>query len=290
MQRKRQMPHKEDSFRMMTGNGSDFIKKCPENAYQRTIRLFGKEAVDALFSKRVAVFGLGGVGGSAVEALARSNIGTIDVIDNDFYNETNLNRQCMALIPNLGRRKTDVCEERIHDINPEIRVMKHPIFYLPGSEEANGLEFQNYDYILDAIDTVSAKIGLILEAKKAQVPIISCMGAGNKMDPSKLQTCDLFETSMDPLARIMRRELRKRGIQHLKVVYSTEPSMKPLPEKREEVNERSAEKAESEKRNLPLRRQKDTPASCAFVPPAAGLLAASVVVRELMKSSEVQWG
>ena len=176
MQRKRQMPHKEDSFRMMTGSGSGFIKKCPENAYQRTIRLFGKEAVEALFSKRVAVFGLGGVGGSAVEALARSNIGTIDVIDNDFYNETNLNRQCMALIPNLGRRKTDVCEERIHDINPEIRVMKHPIFYLPGSEEANGLEFQNYDYILDAIDTVSAKIGLILEAQKAQVPIISCMG------------------------------------------------------------------------------------------------------------------
>ena len=290
MQRKRQMPHKEDSFRMMTGSGSGFIKKCPENAYQRTIRLFGKEAVDALFSKRVAVFGLGGVGGSAVEALARSNIGTIDVIDNDFYNETNLNRQCMALIPNLGRRKTDVCEERIHDINPEIRVMKHPIFYLPGSEEANGLELQNYDYILDAIDTVSAKIGLILEAQKAQVPIISCMGAGNKMDPSKLQICDLFETSMDPLARIMRRELRKRGVQHLKVVYSTEPSMKPLPEKREEVNERSAEKEESEKRNLPLRRQKDTPASCAFVPPAAGLLAASVVVRELMKSSEVQWG
>ena len=230
---------------------------------ERLIRLaclLNPEEMDALAHAHVAVFGVGGVGGSAMEALARSGIGIIDVIDNDIVAPSNLNRQIIATEKTLGCSKVDAAVARIHDINPHIHASAHNCFYLP--ENSDMFDFHKYDYVLDCIDTVSAKLDLIVQCQKAGTPIVSAMGCGNRLDPSKLLVCDIYQTKGDPLAKVMRHELRKRGIKKLTVVYSTEEPIKPLL------------KLESENR-------RSTPGSSPFVPPAAGLLMASYVVRAI---------
>lgn len=234
--------------------------------FNRTAMLFGEEAVELLNTKRVAVFGLGGVGGYVVEALARSGIGSLDLIDNDVVSVSNRNRQIIALEDTVGRKKTDVMKERVEKINPDCRVTCYDCFYLP--EAAEQFPFHLYDYVVDAVDTVTAKLDLIVRAKKEKVPVISCMGTGNKVDPSKLQIADISGTSVCPLARVMRRELRNRGIEHCTVVYSTEKPVCPI----------QMEEQESGKRSVP--------GSTAFVPAAAGLLMASKVVRDFVGCRE----
>lgn len=229
--------------------------------FTRTERLLGADAMERLAASRVAVFGVGGVGGYAVEALARSGVGTLDLIDNDKVCESNLNRQIIALHSTLGQYKVDVAAQRARDINPDITVNTFKLFYTP--ETAGELDFQCYDYIIDAIDTVTGKLDLAVKAQEYQIPVISSMGAGNKLDPGRFVVTDLAKTTMDPLARIMRKELKKRGIRHLKVVYSTE---KPIP----------VEPVETE---ASLRRT--TPGSTAWVPAAAGLILAGEVIRDL---------
>ena len=229
--------------------------------FTRTERLLGADAMERLAASRVAVFGVGGVGGYAVEALARSGVGTLDLIDNDKVCESNLNRQIIALHSTLGQYKVDAAAQRARDINPDITVNAHKLFYTP--ETAGELDFRSYDYIIDAIDTVTGKLDLAVKAQEYQIPVISSMGAGNKLDPGRFVVTDLAKTTMDPLARIMRKELKKRGIRHLKVVYSTE---KPMP----------GEPVETE---ASLRRT--TPGSTAWVPAAAGLMLAAEVIRDL---------
>ena len=229
--------------------------------FSRTALLLGKEGVEKLKKARVAVFGVGGVGGYVVEALARSGIGTLDLIDNDTVSLSNINRQIIALHSTLGRQKTEVAAERAKDINPDITVRTHNVFYLP--ETAEQFDFSAYDYVVDAIDTVSGKIALIEQAKAVNVPIISAMGAGNKMDATAFEVADVSQTSVCPLARVMRRELKKRGIEHLKVVYSKE---EPLPAK-----------AVDEGTGKPI------PASVAFVPSVVGLIVAGEVIKDLIK-------
>lgn len=235
-----------------------------ENPFSRTELLFGKEAMNKLARSRVAVFGLGGVGGYAVEALVRSGIGAIDVIDNDEVSVTNINRQIYATLSTVGRAKVDVAAERIADINPACKVEKHKIFFLP--QEAAKLNFGSFDYIVDAIDTVTGKIAVIENACRFGVPVISSMGAGNKTDPTAFVVADIYETSVCPLARVMRRELKKRGIEKLKVVYSREEPIAPAICR--------GETAES---------GKAPPASCAFVPSVAGLIVAGEVIKDLIK-------
>ncbi len=230
----------------------------------RTALLFGN-AVEGLYKCRVAVFGIGGVGGAVAEALARSGIGQIDLIDADVISLSNINRQIIALHSTVGKYKTDVMAERIHDIDPDIQVRCHRMFYLP--ETAADFDFSVYDYVIDAVDTVSAKISIIQEAKAAGAMVISSMGTGNKVDPCAFQVTDIAKTSVCPLARVMRIELRKRGITNVKVVYSKEEPRKPL--------ENEAAPEGSSRRSIP--------GSCAFVPPAAGLLIAGEVVRDLIK-------
>ena len=229
--------------------------------FTRTERLLGADAMERLAASRVAIFGVGGVGGYAVEALARSGVGTLDLIDNDKVCESNLNRQIIALHSTLGQYKVDAAAQRARDINPDITVNAHKLFYTP--ETAGELDFRSYDYIIDAIDTVTGKLDLAVKAQEYQIPVISSMGAGNKLDPGRFVVTDLAKTTMDPLARIMRKELKKRGIRHLKVVYSTE---KPMP----------VEPVETE---ASLRRI--TPGSTAWVPAAAGLMLAGEVIRDL---------
>lgn len=229
--------------------------------FSRTALLLGEEGVHKLSRARVAVFGVGGVGGYAVEALARSGIGTLDLIDKDVVSLSNINRQIIALHSTVGRYKVEVMKERILDINPEAEVYTYPCFYLPGT--AADFDFNKYDYIVDAVDTVSAKIALVMQAKEAGVPIISSMGAGNKLDPSRFEAADIFETEICPLARVMRRELRKRGVEKLKVVYSRETAVAPADTERD------------------LESGKVTPGSLPFVPSAAGLILAGEVIREL---------
>lgn len=224
-----------------------------EERYSRTEALFGKEAVGKLRKCRVAVFGLGGVGGYVVEALARSGIGGFVLFDNDKVAESNLNRQIIALESTIGRYKTDVMRERIADIDPTAEVVTHNVFYLP--ENADSYDLSGCDYIVDAVDTVSAKLEIIVRAKRLGIPVISAMGTGNKTDPERLVTTDIYKTSVCPLARVMRRELRARGVESLKVVYSQEEPKKGLGR---------------------------TPASCAFVPSAAGLIIAGNVVRDII--------
>ena len=242
-----------------------------DERYSRTEMLIGTEAIRKLAQSHVAVFGAGGVGGYVIEALARSGVGTLEIIDNDTVVPSNLNRQIIAVQDTLGMLKTDAACQRIHSINPEIRVILHPEFYLP--ENSGSYDFEAMDYIVDAIDTVTAKIDLILKAKEHNIPIISAMGCGNRLDPSKLKICDLFETSGDPLAKIMRHELRKRGVRSLTVVCSDEKPLKPIPE----LAEKSAQ---------PGRRP--TPGSSPFVPSAAGLYIASKVCRDLIGYKEVR--
>ncbi len=191
-----------------------------ENQFTRSAIVLGEKAIEELKQKRVAVFGVGGVGCYAVEALARSGIGAIDLIDNDVFNVTNINRQLYATHKTIGQYKVDVARERILDINPECRVTVHKMFYLP--ENADTLDLSQYDYIVDAVDTVSAKVELVVRAKKCHTPIISCMGTGNKWHPEKFEIADIYETSECPLAKVMRSRLKKEGIKELTVVYSKE--------------------------------------------------------------------
>lgn len=234
------------------------------NQFSRTETLLGEGAMKKLSNARVAVFGIGGVGGHAVDALVRSGVGAIDIIDNDTVSLTNINRQLIATHSTVGLSKTEVMEKHIKDINPDIKVVRHDIFYTP--ETSDHFNFRDYDYIVDAIDTVSGKIELILKAQAAGVPIISSMGAGNKLDPTAFKVADIYKTSVCPLAKVIRQELRKRGIKKLKVVYSEELPITP------EVP------SEELKGNRPA------PGSTAFVPSVAGLIIASEVIKDLIRT------
>lgn len=234
-----------------------------ENQFDRTELLIGSVGMEKLKKARVAVFGVGGVGGYVVEALARSGVGTLDIIDNDTVSVTNINRQIIATLDTVGRDKVDVMKDRILSINSEAIVNVHKCFYLP--ETAENFDFSQYDYVIDAVDTVTAKIDIIMQAKECGVEIISSMGAGNKLDPTKFEVADIYKTSVCPLAKVMRRELKKRGVKKLKVVYSKELPITP--------NE-SSEKLSPGKRSIP--------GSVAFVPAVAGLIIAGEVVKDLI--------
>lgn len=231
--------------------------------------MFGSKAMETFASARVIVFGVGGVGGFTVEALARSGIGTIDIVDMDTISETNINRQIVALTSTVGRYKVDVMKERILDINPDCKVNAYKCFYLP--ENKDDIDFTRYDYVVDAVDTVSAKLLIIEQSKKAGVPVISSMGAGNKLDPTMFEVCDISQTSVCPLARVVRQECKKRGISNVKVVYSKE---KPV-----ELALTGEEKIITEKKGNAL-----APASVAFVPSVAGLIIAGQVLKDLSKN------
>ena len=231
--------------------------------FLRTEMLLGRDAIEKLHSARVAVFGLGGVGGYAVEALARSGVGSLDLIDSDIVSISNLNRQILAAHSTVGMLKVDAARQRVLDINPDCVVRAYPIFYTP--ETADSFDFTRYDYIVDAIDTVTGKLALVERAVAVNTPIICCMGTGNKLDASAFQVADISKTTMCPLARVMRKELAKRGIRHLKVVYSQEEALTPTGWEEEA--------AALGKRQIP--------GSVAFVPGAAGLLLAGEVVRDL---------
>ena len=230
-----------------------------ENQFERTALLLGKASVARLARKRVAVFGVGGVGGFVCEGLVRAGIGAIDIVDKDIVALSNLNRQLIALHSTVGKNKVDVLEERLKDINKNLIIKKYKCFFLP--ETSDTFDFREYDYVVDAIDTVTGKIELILKANEAGVPIISAMGAGNKLDPTAFQVSDIYKTSVCPLARVMRRELKKRGVEKLKVVYSKEEPIKPQFEEGEEV----------------------VPGSISFVPPVVGLIIAGEVVKDLIR-------
>ena len=247
------------------------------NKYQfaRTRLTFGKENMEKLYNARVIVFGIGGVGSYVVEALVRSGIGAIDIVDDDKICLTNLNRQLYALRSTIGKDKVDVAEERIHDINPDCKVTKWKTFFMP--DTADQFDFSQYDYIVDCIDTVTGKLEIITRAKALKKPVISCMGAGNKVDPTKLKVADITRTSVCPLARVMRNELKKRHIKRLKVVFSTEKVIPP------QVDEEDAE-FEDASGTTPDRKgspEKQTPGSNAFVPSVAGLMIAAEVIKDL---------
>ncbi|MCC8105068.1 MAG: tRNA threonylcarbamoyladenosine dehydratase [Clostridiales bacterium] len=253
------------------------------NQFSRTELLLGKECMETLFHARVAVFGIGGVGGYTVEALARSGIGTLDLIDDDKICLTNLNRQILALRNTVGKYKVDVAEERIHQINPNAQVYTYKTFYTPDSAEQ--FDFSQYDYVVDAIDTVTGKLELVQQAERTGTPIISCMGAGNKMDASAFEVADIYETSICPLARVMRRELKKRGIKKLKVVYSKEPPMQPIDDMAISCRTHCI-CPPGTARKCTQRRQ--VPGSNAFVPAVAGLIIAGEVVRDLSQIRSAQ--
>lgn len=221
--------------------------------FDRTRLLIGEEGLAKLKKARVAVFGVGGVGGFAVEALVRSGIGAFDLIDNDTVALSNLNRQIIATRDTIGKLKVEVMRDRILSINPQAEIRMYPCFYLP--ENAAEFDFFQYSYVVDAVDTVTAKIDIIMQAQAAGVPVISSMGAGNKMDPTRFEVTDIYKTTVCPLARVMRRELKKRGVKQLKVVYSTEKAIKT---------------------------GADVPGSIAFVPSVAGLIVAGEVIRDLI--------
>lgn len=247
------------------------------NQFSRTELLLGKDGMERLKNARVAVFGIGGVGGYTVEALARSGVGTLDLIDDDKVCLTNLNRQIIATRKTLGKYKVDVAKERILEINPDAVVHTYKMFYMP--DTADQFDFSQYDYVVDAIDTVTGKIELVMQAQKSNTPIISCMGAGNKMDASAFEVADIYKTSGCPLARVMRRELKKRRVRHLKVVYSKEPAMTPVDEMAISCNEQTAFARPGTARKCTQRRQ--VPGSNAFVPAVAGLIVAGEIVRDL---------
>ena len=248
------------------------------NEFSRTQLLLGPEAMEKLASSRVAVFGIGGVGGYTVEALARSGIGTLDLIDDDRVCLTNINRQIFATRKTVGKYKVDAAAERIAEINLRCTVHTYKTFYLP--ETADQFCFSDYDYVVDAIDTVSGKIQLVLAAQAVGTPIISAMGAGNKLDPSAFRVSDIYETSVCPLARVMRRELKKRGVKELKVVWSPEQPIRPL----EDLSISCRTNCicpPGTKRHCTDRR--DIPGSVSFVPPVVGLIIAGEVVKDLVK-------
>ena len=236
-----------------------------DNQFARTQLLIGSDGLERLKNSRVAVFGIGGVGGYAVEALVRSGVGIIDIFDNDTVSVTNLNRQIIATYDTIGKYKVDVMKERAESINPNIVVNAYRCFYMP--DTADEFDFKDYSYVIDAVDTLTAKLEIILRAKKADISVISCMGAGNKLDASRFEVADIYETSVCPLARVMRRELKKREVSALKVVYSKEETISP----------HYTENAESKGSLGRL-----APGSVAFVPSVAGLIAAGEVVADLI--------
>ena len=234
-----------------------------QEQFSRTKNLLGEEAMDRLAKARVAVFGIGGVGGYTVEALVRSGVGAIDLIDSDTVALSNLNRQIIATHKTVGRDKVEVMKEWILEINPQAKVTVHKCFYLP--ETKNQFDFSQYSYVVDAVDTVTAKVQLVMEAQEAGVPIISSMGTGNKLYPQMLEVTDIYKTSVCPLAKVMRRELKKRGVKKLKVVYSKEEPLTPQGVVEDAGNRRAV------------------PGSTAFVPPVAGMILAGEVIRDLVK-------
>lgn len=234
--------------------------------FVRTRLLLGDAAMEKLARSRVAIFGIGGVGGHAMEALARSGVGALDLVDSDTVALSNLNRQIIATHQTLGMYKVEAARKRLADIAPSCDVRTYPTFFLP--ETADNFDFTQYDYIIDAIDTVSGKVELALRAKAANTPLISAMGAGNKLDPTAFRVADISKTSVCPLARVMRRELKKRGIAHLKVVYSQEEALNPLPVPAEEERMGS---------------RRSTPGSTAFVPSVVGMILAAEVIKDLTK-------
>ncbi len=238
------------------------------NQFSRSEIIFGREAMEKLEKSRVAVFGVGGVGGYVVEALVRSGVGAIDIIDNDKVCLTNLNRQIIALHSTVGMYKVDAAEQRILDINPRCKVTKHCVFYTP--ETADMFDLTRYDYIVDAIDTVTGKLCLIEAAQRCGTPIISSMGAGNKLDPTAFKVTDIYKTSVCPLAKVMRHELKRRGIKRLKVVYSKELPVEP-----------SADAAEDSREENPDSKRRALPGSNAFVPSVAGLIIAGEVIKDI---------
>lgn len=233
--------------------------------FARTQMLLGKEALETLYGATVAVFGLGGVGSYCAEALVRAGVGTLVLFDHDTIDPTNLNRQLFATQGTIGMQKTDAAARRLLEINPDCNIIKHPVFYLP--ENADEYDFSFYSYIVDAVDTVSAKLEIIARATACAVPVISSMGTGNKLDPTRFRVADITKTSVCPLARVMRRELKKRGISHCKVVYSDEEPL--TPKESSPPPENAARRA--------------VPGSISFVPPAAGLILAGEVIKDLVK-------
>lgn len=248
------------------------------NQFSRTQLIYGEAAMRKLASSRVAVFGIGGVGGFAVEALVRSGIGALDLIDHDRVCLTNLNRQIIATHKTIGSYKVDAAAERAAEIAPDCIVRTYKTFYLP--ETKGQFDFREYDYVIDAIDTVTGKLTIIEAAKEACVPVISSMGAGNKINPSAFEVADIYETSICPLARIMRRECRKRGIRDLKVVYSKEEAIRPLENLSEECGAEDDPDPAGAGRKQPTRRT--VPGSTAFVPSVAGLILAGEVINDLV--------
>lgn len=233
--------------------------------FSRTALLLGESALERLSRASVAVFGVGGVGSYCVEALARAGIGALDLFDNDTVSVSNINRQLIALQSTVGMEKTEAAARRIADINPDCKITRHSVFFLP--ENADQFDFSHYDYIVDAVDTISAKLAIIQKAAACSIPVISCMGAGNKLDPTRFEVADISQTSVCPLARVMRRELKNRGITRCKVVYSKEPAITPSPAK-EDIPEGSSRRA--------------LPGSVSFVPSVAGLILAGEVIKDLI--------
>ena len=251
------------------------------NQFSRTELLFGKEAMERLSKAKVAVFGIGGVGGYVCEALVRSGVGSFDLVDDDKVCLTNLNRQIIATRKTVGQYKADVMKERILEINPDAKVEIHKCFFLP--ENADEFPFEEYDYIVDAVDTVTAKIALVMKAQEKDIPIISSMGAGNKLDASQFQVADIYKTKVCPLAKVMRRELKKRGVKKLKVVYSEEKPTRPIDDmaiscRTNCICPPGAKHKCTERR--------DIPGSVAFVPSVAGLIIAGEVMKDLAAGSE----
>lgn len=246
------------------------------NQFSRTELLLGKESMEKLQNSRVAVFGVGGVGGFTVEALVRSGVGAIDLIDDDKVCLTNLNRQLIATRSTVGKYKVDVMADRIKDINPNCQVNTYKCFYLP--ENKDDFDFSQYDYIVDAVDTVTAKIQLVMEAKEKNVPIISSMGAGNKLNPAMFEVADIYKTSVCPLAKVMRRELKKRGVKKLKVVYSKEKPIRPIEDMSISCRTHcicppgAAHKCTE---------RRDIPGSTAFVPSVVGLIIGSEIIKDI---------
>lgn len=246
--------------------------------FSRTELLFGKEAMDKLAGSKVAVFGIGGVGGYVCEALVRSGVGAFDLIDDDKVCLTNLNRQIIATRSTVGKYKTDVMRDRMLDINPNVEVEVHKCFFLP--ENADDFPWDSYDYVVDAVDTVTAKIALVMKCKEKNIPIISSMGAGNKLDGSQFKVADIYKTKVCPLAKVMRRELKKRGVKKLKVVYSEEIPTRPIEDmaiscRNNCICPPGAEHKCTERR--------DIPGSVAFVPSVAGLIIAGEVAKDLIR-------
>lgn len=246
------------------------------NEFSRTQLLLGKEAMEKLKNSTVAVFGIGGVGTFVVEALVRSGIGNFALFDDDKVCLTNINRQLIATRKTIGKKKVEVMAERIQEINPKAQVSTHQVFYMP--DNADEYDLTAYDYVVDAVDTVTAKLELIVRAKANNIPIISCMGAGNKLNPTQLEVADIYKTSMDPLAKVMRQELKKRGIKNLKVIYSKEKPIKPIDDENSCRNSCVCSPGTTRK----CTQRRAIPGSVSFVPSVAGLIIASEVVKDIV--------